>query len=180
MSRFIRYIQKEDIRLFFMINEGVKCKLFDKIMPVITHLGSAAVTISFALLIIILSKGSITGPGWEIAASLTASHIIVQIMKKIINRLRPHQVLNDVNTFDIRLYSYSFPSGHTTAAFSIAGSIAFLFPGFTVLALSAAGLVGISRMYLGVHYPTDVLIGTLLGFASAFYVHKLFLFIQVM
>jgi undecaprenyl-diphosphatase len=111
---------------------------------------------------------------------LTVSHIIVQIIKKIINRSRPQQVLNDVNTFDIRLYSYSFPSGHTTAAFSIAASIAFLFPAFAVLALSAAGLVGISRMYLGVHYPTDVLIGTLLGFASAFYIHKLFLLIQMM
>ncbi|MEW6470281.1 MAG: phosphatase PAP2 family protein [Bacteroidota bacterium] len=70
--------------------------------------------------------------------------------------------------------SPSFPSGHTSAAFSVATSLSLCYPKWYVIAPSflwACG-VGYSRMHLGVHYPSDVLIGALIGTASAFLGYK--------
>lgn len=168
MSKAFYYIQRGDIAIFYMINHRVKCRLWDMTMPIITHLGSAAFTISLATAALILGKNGEQNFGWNIGLSLAFSHLLIHIIKKIVNRPRPNITLSKVNTFSISLYDYSFPSGHTTAAFSVAASLAITFPQLGLFSLIAAGLVGISRIYLGVHYPTDVLIGGLIGTVSAF------------
>jgi undecaprenyl-diphosphatase len=71
--------------------------------------------------------------------------------------------LQNLNIRKIGIDDYSFPSGHTTAAFCIAVMIALTIPHLSVIAISIAIAVGISRMYLGVHFPSDVLVGMLLG-----------------
>jgi len=57
------------------------------------------------------------------------------------------------------LKDYSFPSGHTSASFAIATTIAFNMPRLSIVAFILAFAIGISRIYLGVHYPTDVMAG---------------------
>ncbi len=71
--------------------------------------------------------------------------------------------------------SYSFPSGHTSAAFSLATSMSICYPKWYVIAPSFlwASAVGYSRMDLGVHYPSDVLAGAIIGSGSAFLSYKL-------
>ncbi len=66
----------------------------------------------------------------------------------------------------------SFPSGHTTAVFSIAVVLAANFPQLNLLIKSVAGVVGLSRAYVGVHYPSDILTGALIGiyFSNLVYV----------
>ncbi len=175
MSKFISIIQQSDASIFFMFNDRVKCKLLDFIMPLITHLGSSIFTISFSILMVLVDLNSSNNWGLAVAASLSVSHIIVHIVKRIINRPRPNKVLENVNTFNIRLYSYSFPSGHTTAAFSIGISLACIFPMLAPLTILLAALVGISRMYVGVHYPTDVIAGALVGTITAIYTTQIIL-----
>lgn len=72
----------------------------------------------------------------------------------------------------------SFPSGHTTSSFAIAVTIAMLWPGNRrfagVLLISVATLIGISRIYRGVHWPTDVIAGAALGFACGAIVALIF------
>ncbi len=68
---------------------------------------------------------------------------------------------------------YSFPSGHTAAAFSVAAIFALNFPAVMYNLAGLAALVGVSRMYMGQHYPTDVAIGALLGAGSGAFIHYL-------
>ena len=70
---------------------------------------------------------------------------------------------------------YSFPSGHTAASFSIATTIALNMPRLAIFVFVIAIIVGISRVYLGVHYPTDVAAGIILGTLPALLVHYKFI-----
>lgn len=95
-------------------------------------------------------------------------------LKYSINRDRPFQTYPDIKN---KAYegSPSFPSGHTSSAFATATSLSLNFPKWYVIVPSYlwAGTVGYSRMYLGVHYPGDVLGGMITGAGSAFLTFKL-------
>ena len=84
--------------------------------------------------------------------------------KVVLGRPRPHLQVTDEFTWFARAASYqSFPSGHTTHCFGVAVAVLVLAPRWGAGFLAAAGLVAWSRMYLGSHYPSDVLAGAALG-----------------
>lgn len=101
------------------------------------------------------------------------SSIVTQSMKRIIKRDRPYVTYPYIVKRDVG-GSYSFPSGHTSAAFCTATSLSLLFPKWYVIAPSYlyAATVGYARMYQGVHYPSDVLVGALVGAGSAWLSYK--------
>lgn len=108
--------------------------------------------------------------GTKCTVSLILSTITSQIFKKSINRIRPFLIVNNLNIKKIGIDEYSFPSGHTTAAFTICVMLSSFYPPITFLLILLASLVGISRIYLGVHYPSDVFAGAILGTLSSFLV----------
>lgn len=85
------------------------------------------------------------------------------LLKKSIRRDRPFVTIEGSSTSIKPADKFSLPSGHSTAAFVMAGLISIYYPLFAVPALMWAGLIGISRVMLGVHYPTDILAGAVLG-----------------
>jgi len=95
------------------------------------------------------------------------------LLKYSINRDRPHTTYPDIEPKSME-GSPSFPSGHTSSSFATATSLSLMYPKWYVIAPSFlwAGSVGYSRMYLGVHYPSDVAAGALLGAGSAWLAHK--------
>jgi membrane-associated phospholipid phosphatase len=109
-----------------------------------------------------------------ISASLLTSASSCEILRYSIKRPRPFRTYPDIqNVTSSR--GPSFPSGHTTAAFSLATSMSLAYPEWYVIAPSFlwAAAVGYSRMDLGVHYPSDVLFGAVLGTGSAILIYSI-------
>lgn len=89
------------------------------------------------------------------------------ILKQYFKRPRPAMTLLEYEALINPSDKFSLPSGHTAAAFLMATIISYFYPTFAIVALSWAGLVGLSRILLGVHYPSDVLVGAGLGVSIA-------------
>ncbi|HXS35415.1 MAG TPA: phosphatase PAP2 family protein [Flavipsychrobacter sp.] len=111
--------------------------------------------------------------GWETVAGLGITGVITFGLKYTVNEKRPY-----ITYPDIKPYSYdtdpSFPSGHTSVAFSTATSLSLEYPKWYIIAPSFlwAGVVGYSRLYLGMHYPGDVLVGAIVGAGSSWLSYK--------
>ncbi len=111
---------------------------------------------------------------YTIASSELFAGIITTSLKFAFKRDRPFKTYpNDIFKHSTA-GSLSFPSGHTSAAFSLATSVSLTFPKWYVIAPSMiwAGTVGYSRMYLGVHYPSDVLVGAIIGAGTSYLCYK--------
>ncbi len=87
------------------------------------------------------------------------------VLKKAFKRSRPCDLL--VSAHIQPSDKFSLPSGHTAAAFLMATLIAHFYPGFALIAYTWASLIGLSRVLLGVHFPTDIIAGASLGIVSA-------------
>ena len=160
-----------DDKLIELINDKIKNDFLDKFMLKFTNLGGLIFITSFILALIVFGKGKIRFIGVQGAITLMISQTITYGLKTLLSRERPYNILKNLNTFGITLKDYSFPSGHTSASFSIATTIAFNIPKLSILVFAIALTIGISRIYLGVHYPTDVAAGIILGIGSALIVH---------
>ncbi|HEY4063601.1 MAG TPA: phosphatase PAP2 family protein [Puia sp.] len=104
-----------------------------------------------------------------IATSTATTYLLNLFIKKLVKRPRPF--LTDLRLVPVyRPMEYSFPSGHTSSSFSAVTALSRAYPKWYVIAPSFlwAASVGYSRMYLGVHYPTDVTAGAVLGVGTSF------------
>ncbi len=88
-------------------------------------------------------------------------------LKNLFKRRRPEEFSSLVTAFITPSDRFSLPSGHTTAAFLMASLISYFYPQYSTFAFAWAGCIGAARILLGVHFFTDVLIGSLLGLLCA-------------
>ncbi|GHB87766.1 phosphatase PAP2 family protein [Persicitalea jodogahamensis] len=168
--------QNADIRLLREINLNRNTQ-FDGFFKGVTD---TTVPGAFSVPVIIMGVGLIKkdAPTQRkavvIGAGLVASSGITYVMKRAINRPRPFVTYPDIQKLTDGS-SPSFPSGHTSLAFATATSLSLEYPKWYVIVPSYAwaGTVGYSRMHLGVHYPSDVLAGAVIGAGSSFMTYRL-------
>jgi undecaprenyl-diphosphatase len=163
MTRLFLTLHDFECRLFQKVNSHYDKKLLNFFFRTITHTGGARFTIIVTLCLILFSSNQTRLTAIASALALTISHIPVQICKKMYPRKRPYLMLELTKYPSNPLQDHSFPSGHTTAIFSVIAPFILLAPfiGLSLLLLGIA--VAISRVYLGLHYPSDVLVGAALG-----------------
>jgi undecaprenyl-diphosphatase len=92
------------------------------------------------------------------------------LLKNLVARVRPYDVNTAVNLLISKPTDWSFPSGHTTASFGAAAALLYADKKFGIAAYIIAAIIAFSRMYLYVHYPTDILGGIAVGTLSFFIV----------
>jgi undecaprenyl-diphosphatase len=146
-----------------------KSSPFTDFMLTLTYLGSTiSITIIVALAILFCHFKGKKSERLILVSAVTGSVLLIQITKYIFERQRP-----DSNNLLERANGFSFPSGHATGSFAVLGAIFYImgrdcprrYQRYTIWLLGAlvALMIGVSRVYLGVHYPTDVIGGFLLG-----------------
>lgn len=172
---FDLHSQNIDIRVLENINLN-RSRDFD---PTFQFFSNSVNTVTIATPLIVYSAGligknkDIKSRGIVMMESIIVSTVVSTSMKYIIKRERPfvtYPYLEKASDGG----SPSFPSGHTEAAFATATSLSLAFPKWYVIVPSYiyAGSVGYSRMHLGVHYPSDVLAGALVGTASSYFTYR--------
>jgi undecaprenyl-diphosphatase len=158
-----------DTQFFFWINQGQRNPFFDLIMPYITEFNHWKFFILMAWFFLFVFGGK----KLRIALSLTA--ILVGVLdysnsfffKHLFCRPRPCNVLPEVHTFWPCPRSFSFPSNHAANIFGAVFFLSHIYRIWSVILLPTAILVGYSRIYVGEHYPFDVLGGAILGALGA-------------
>lgn len=143
--------------------------VLDQIMCSITHLGDAG-ALWILLVVVLLLVPRTRKSGLIVAGALLMDALLCNVLlKPIIARIRPFDVNTAIQLLVNRPVDYSFPSGHTAASFaSVAGLFMAGEKRLWKPALVLAVLIAFSRLYLYVHYPTDVLGGMLLGCLSGY------------
>lgn len=157
-----------DCKLFRSVNRHFDHKILNFYFRTITHLGGAITTIAVCLIMFSFTKGLVQATSIASGAALLISHLPVTLVKKLYPRNRPYLTLLEAKVTANPLRDHSFPSGHTTAIFSVIIPFILLMPSLVLFLIPLAISVGLSRMYLGLHYPSDVIVGCILGTSSGF------------
>lgn len=149
--------------------QGIRTPVGDAVMCFITKLGDAGmIWIVLAVILLLIPKTRKTGI--VIMAALCIDLVVCNgILKNLFARIRPCDVNTQIQLLIARPDDFSFPSGHTAASF--AAVAALYFSGERKLwkpALILACLIAFSRLYLYVHYPTDILGGIFVGLAAGY------------
>jgi len=171
-----------DKAIFYFFNNIISNPLFDIIMPIITNQRIWAIPI-LSIIIYLTTKGKRRGQITVIiliAACGLADYSSASILKPFFERLRPsHEMLDGIRILMGKGGKYGFVSSHAANIFAAAVVFSYFYPKNKYIYFFIATLVSYSRVYVGVHYPGDVIFGGLLGYGLAWIVLSLWVIIKM-
>ena len=159
----IEILKKIDNTILRWINIKFRNKAFDKTMPIITSVGNLGI-IWIVISVLLMTKKDYRVLVKTILIDLVITTIIGEgIIKNIIKRKRPFYDDDKKELLISRPITYSFPSGHTASSFAVATVFIKTDNAASLEIMLLACLIAFSRIYLGVHYPSDVIGGVIIG-----------------
>lgn len=169
----MNFFNSYELNLLYNLQSIVRGELLDRLMPRITSLANAGIFwIVLALVLLIFKKTRKIGI--TMALSLLLGFIVGNlIVKPLVARVRPYDFDSSIALLISPEHDYSFPSGHTLASFEGAVSIFLYHKKSGVAAIALAFLIAFSRLYLMVHYPSDVIVGAVLGSLFAYTAYRI-------
>lgn len=152
-----------DFKLLLWVQENVRTPILSAFFIPFTTIGNAGFLFIFIGVVLSFFKKT-RRAGLTLLISLALSFILNDLtVKNIIQRARPYNSYSQIIPLVPPPGKYSFPSGHTAAAFSSMVTLFFTKKKYAIPGLILAVIMGLSRIYVGVHYPSDVLCGAILG-----------------
>ncbi|MCH5183571.1 MAG: phosphatase PAP2 family protein [Oscillospiraceae bacterium] len=156
-----------ELSLLDFLQAHLRCAFLDAVVPVFTKLGD------YGILWILLTAGLLAFPktrrvGLAAACALLLELLLCNLLlKPLVARERPY-TYRELQLLISPLKDYSFPSGHTAASFAVSSALFFRKNRLWIPAFALSILLGFTRLYLYVHFPSDVLCGALLGVFAGF------------
>jgi undecaprenyl-diphosphatase len=158
-----------DASLFYLLNHKVQNGLLDFLMPILTNLDYwriPFILLAISLLLFGQKRGRVALLLLVLGITLS-DQVCNNLLKPLVGRVRPCNVLDDVHLLVNCTRSFSFPSSHATNIFTGTILLSFVYPRLRAALIGVAILVAYSRVYVGVHYPFDVVAGAILGILCA-------------
>lgn len=156
--------QRLDTSIFLLFNlRGYHPLWLDRTMWIFTQIGNGATGILLGILLYFLGYRALAV---QLLLGIMSLWLAVELIKALVERSRPFLTLEGTRVIGWRERGLSFPSGHTSQAFFMATVLAYYFevgPLLGSLTYGIAGIVGFTRIYVGAHYPRDVIGGAILG-----------------
>ena len=150
------------------VAESLHTPLLDWLMPFFTGLGEAGF-LWILLCVALLCRRRTRRWGVVCATALVISFVSGEwVIKNLVRRARPFSAMPELSLLIAPPHGFSFPSSHAASSFATATAVRVMDRRAGAWALALAALIAFSRVYLSVHYPTDILAGAALGVASAF------------
>jgi len=170
--RLIGRIQNRDTAVMRRLNRWPAPKWIQIWMVASTRAGDGWLWYAVALLLLFFGSYAAM---WSMVISSSVGMTLYTIIKRVTHRARPCETEEHCWSTVLPPDQFSFPSGHTLAAFAVATSLTRFYPLAAAPLFFAAASIGASRMVLGMHYLSDVVVGGLLGAALGYAVAGLFL-----
>ena len=165
-----------DGNILLFIQDNLRFPALTPVMRAITTLGNAGIFwIILTIALLLFPKTRKTGV-YSIAAMVLSLLFNNMLLKHLVGRIRPYEVVSGLELLVAKADDASFPSGHSAVSFASAVAIyrAKQIPKAVCVALFVlAGLIAYSRLYVGIHYPTDVIVGVIMGILCGYFGAKI-------
>ena len=174
------FLYNIDLTVLYFFNHTLSCGALDRFFSTITSVNNWIIAY-IILWCICFFKGGKTGKVAAVSAIILlviSDQLGYKILKEYFARVRPCHALSDLNLPTGPTGTFSFPSNHALNNFAIAIFFSRFYPKLKWILFVTASLVAISRVYLGLHYPSDILGGAVIGFVLGYYYAELVIYIS--
>lgn len=156
-------MQVLDFQILDFIQTYLKNDIFDTVLPIITSLGNGGM-LWIVIGVVCLVFANTRKMGFQMLLAMAFGFLVGNMgLKLLIARERPYTFVDGFELLIKEPSDYSFPSGHTLSSFSAALTIVQYYKGAGIAAIVLATIIAFSRLYLYVHFPSDVIAGFLLA-----------------
>lgn len=166
------FLMNIDHSIFYFFNHTLSNPVLDQVIEFFYAIPGRILIYLIPAILLFLGTKRLKFSMLTLLAAFGVTSGVYKTIKYAVQRPRPFHVLQDVNLVLGEHSGYSFPSGHSSTSFCIATVVAMRYPGLRYPAFIAASLVALSRPYVGVHYPSDILVGGILGTVIGYFVTK--------